>query len=545
MRVDQPPRGVRARQRLAVLLGVVLAVGMHHALAAVDAVLVLDNSGSMRKNDPQFLTRLAAQRFIERIGDDARVAVLAFDEEARWLRPLTTLDAESQAELLASLDSLDYAGRLTDSAGALERAIYELRTNARVDADRAIIFLTDGIVDTGDKARDADKARWIREDLSLEAAASGIRIFGIAFTEGADFEMIQALSLRTDGAYYRAFSAGDVDGVFRDVVDALAPAAPAQADLSVPDAAPVLAEPELPAGVESLVARAPVAAVEAPDPSANAAAAMREASRAADPLVANPISAGPISAETIPADSGPADRGPVDPVPAGPVSDSPVSAGTGPAPDAPSGPLAAAPTSPRSVEPVVAAAAPAPPLAAPPSFRAPPAALVGAGVAALALLAAAALTLRRRRLAVAEVAPPVTPKAFLNDIDGITGQSSFELGAKLTVVGRIAGQHPDEINYIVIEEATIGRQHALIEFRDHSFWIVDQNSINGTFVNRRRLEGEARLKHGDRVRFHRHEFEFLVLEMFETDRTMLSQTVLERRAAKIVESPERGEASVA
>ena len=75
--------------------------------------------------------------------------------------------------------------------------------------------------------------------------------------------------------------------------------------------------------------------------------------------------------------------------------------------------------------------------------------------------------------------------------------------------------------------------------------IVDQNSINGTFVNRRRLEGETRLKHGDRVRFHRHEFEFLILEMFETDRTMLSQTVLEQRAAEIVEPPRRGEASVA
>ena len=38
---------------------------------------------------------------------------------------------------------------------------------------------------------------------------------------------------------------------------------------------------------------------------------------------------------------------------------------------------------------------------------------------------------------------------------------------------------------------------------------------------------------------------FLILEMFETDRTMLSQTVLEQRAAEIVESPRRGEASVA
>jgi pSer/pThr/pTyr-binding forkhead associated (FHA) protein len=79
---------------------------------------------------------------------------------------------------------------------------------------------------------------------------------------------------------------------------------------------------------------------------------------------------------------------------------------------------------------------------------------------------------------------------------------------------------------VVIAESTIGRRHAMIEYKDHSFWVIDQSSLNGTFVNNKRIEAETRLKHGDRLRFHKHEFEFLVLDMFETDRTMLGPTLL-------------------
>ena len=84
---------------------------------------------------------------------------------------------------------------------------------------------------------------------------------------------------------------------------------------------------------------------------------------------------------------------------------------------------------------------------------------------------------------------------------------------------------------MVSDEATIGRRHASIEYRDHAYWVTDQNSLNGTYVNKRRIDGGTQLKHGDRLRFHRHEFEFLMLDMFETDRTMVSETMFANLAA--------------
>jgi pSer/pThr/pTyr-binding forkhead associated (FHA) protein len=50
---------------------------------------------------------------------------------------------------------------------------------------------------------------------------------------------------------------------------------------------------------------------------------------------------------------------------------------------------------------------------------------------------------------------------------------------------------------------------------------VDEGSVNGTFVNGKRINGEHPLKHGDRIRVHRHEFEFVIPDLFDTDATMI------------------------
>ncbi|MGH8245495.1 MAG: VWA domain-containing protein, partial [Gammaproteobacteria bacterium] len=123
---------------------------------ARDVVLVLDNSGSMKKSDPGFLTGQAVTGFIQRLDDSARVSIIAFDQDVRTLLPMTDLTAESRGRILESIRAIDYGGLLTDSPAAVERAIYELKNNARADARKLIVFMTDGVVDTGDAAADLE-----------------------------------------------------------------------------------------------------------------------------------------------------------------------------------------------------------------------------------------------------------------------------------------------------------------------------------------------------------------------------------------------------
>ncbi len=149
--------------------------------------------------------------------------------------------------------------------------------------------------------------------------------------------------------------------------------------------------------------------------------------------------------------------------------------------------------------------------------------------AARLVLALLAVVVQRRRRAPAPI-PTAVPKAFLNDISAASGEKSYELGDRPTIIGRLPGPDTDATRYIVIDEGTVGRRHALVEYKDHAFWVTDQSSLNGTFVNNARIEEPTRLKHGDRLRVHKHEFEFLALDMFETDRTMMSDTVFAERA---------------
>ncbi len=235
--------------RLLVLLVVVSAVsiGLLRADAAatakaeglVDVVFVIDNSGSMRKNDPRFLTPKIVRTFLGQLPDTTRAAMVLFDQRARLLQPLSDLsDPDSRKRLADSLGKVDYRGKFTDSAAGIERAVYELKSEGREAARQSIIFLTDGIVDTGDRQKDVEQTQWLKTDLTAECSASGIRILGIAFTEKADFPLIQALASRTGGTYYRATRAEDIAGVLDRILTLLPPPIPEPTATDPVEAAP-------------------------------------------------------------------------------------------------------------------------------------------------------------------------------------------------------------------------------------------------------------------------------------------------------------------
>ena len=54
-----------------------------------DVFLVLDNSGSMKKNDPQFLVSEAVREFISQQDEQTRVGIVIFDQPVRLPIPLT------------------------------------------------------------------------------------------------------------------------------------------------------------------------------------------------------------------------------------------------------------------------------------------------------------------------------------------------------------------------------------------------------------------------------------------------------------------------
>lgn len=72
-------------------------------------------------------------------------------------------------------------------------------------------------------------------------------------------------------------------------------------------------------------------------------------------------------------------------------------------------------------------------------------------------------------------------------------------------IGRAEG------NDIKLDSERLSRKHAHIELRDDTFYVADDKSGNGTFVNDVRIYGLTPLRDGDRVRFADVEFTFKVV----------------------------------
>ena len=183
-----------------------------------DIIFVIDNSGSMKKNDPDFITRDVVTNFSYALLGDAYLGMVIFDQDARLLESLAR---EPDDRILESIKQVDYSGKFTNSPAGIERALYEFKKNGRLGSEKAIIFITDGIVDTGDKQLDIEKERWLKDELAEESRKAGIRIFGIAFTEKADFHLIQSLAFKTDGDYFRAYKAVEIPDILSRILDSL------------------------------------------------------------------------------------------------------------------------------------------------------------------------------------------------------------------------------------------------------------------------------------------------------------------------------------
>ncbi|MGH8523420.1 MAG: FHA domain-containing protein, partial [Gammaproteobacteria bacterium] len=144
---------------------------------------------------------------------------------------------------------------------------------------------------------------------------------------------------------------------------------------------------------------------------------------------------------------------------------------------------------------------------------------IAAPVLAVGILVLIGVLLWIRKPKPALRSPPEAhiPKAFLYDLSGVTGRERHELGA-ITLIGRVPPS--ERINHIVINRPSIGRRHAVIEREHHGFWLVDQNSKNGTSLNGYTVMRRVCLTHGDRVHFHDFAFEFSLAGMALADATV-------------------------
>jgi ribosomal protein L40E len=93
------------------------------------------------------------------------------------------------------------------------------------------------------------------------------------------------------------------------------------------------------------------------------------------------------------------------------------------------------------------------------------------------------------------------PALVVRSGGGRSGET-FALGGERTTIGR----SPD--CGIFLDDVTVSRKHAILVASDNRFLIEDQGSLNGTFVNRKRVES-AELEDGDELQIGKYRLTFL------------------------------------
>jgi len=79
---------------------------------------------------------------------------------------------------------------------------------------------------------------------------------------------------------------------------------------------------------------------------------------------------------------------------------------------------------------------------------------------------------------------------------------TYELKGDSTTIGR----HPD--SDVFLDDVTVSRNHAVVSREDDAYVIADQGSLNGTYVNRRRIERQTLLD-GDELQIGKYKLTYI------------------------------------
>jgi uncharacterized protein (TIGR03503 family) len=203
------------------LLLMSLIGGMTDAVAAenevpeiADTRILIDVSGSMKKNDPQNLRRPALRLLVELLPEDSRAGVWIFGRWVNMQVPLGKVDKEWRELARDGADKIHSRGLFTNIEDALKRSSADWE-GASKKYQRHLILLTDGMVDISKDPAESEASRGrILNEILPRLKEYGVRIHTVALSERADHELLRRLAEETDGWYEQVNDATQLQRIF-------------------------------------------------------------------------------------------------------------------------------------------------------------------------------------------------------------------------------------------------------------------------------------------------------------------------------------------
>lgn len=188
-----------------------------------DVRILLDVSGSMKRNDPENLRIPALKLLLDLLPGDARAGVWMFSEKVSELVPVADAKAEWKAKALKASEHIHSRGVLTDIEAVLKRALKAWQ-DAPGKRQRQLLLLTDGVVDVSkDFMLSADSRERIINELIPALQQSKIQVYTIALSDNADSALLEKLAIDTGGWHKTAKTAGQLPRVFLKIFNKVMP----------------------------------------------------------------------------------------------------------------------------------------------------------------------------------------------------------------------------------------------------------------------------------------------------------------------------------
>ncbi len=179
-----------------------------------DTRILIDISGSMKKNDPRNLRRPALRLLVGLLPSDSRAGIWTFGQYVNMQVPLGKVDKRWRDKARKGAGKIHSRGLYTDVEAAINRATQDWKGPAH-KAQRHLLLLTDGVVDVSkDPAESARSRRNVLDQQLPRLRDLGVKVHTVALSARADHELMQRLSRATGGWYEQVGSAAALQKVF-------------------------------------------------------------------------------------------------------------------------------------------------------------------------------------------------------------------------------------------------------------------------------------------------------------------------------------------
>jgi len=132
------------------------------------------------------------------------------------------LDSENAKNTLSrAVDKITSTGLHTNLYEALNKGMEILGKEKRTGSEKIIVFMSDGIMDTGVPENDKALIEKLKADLTKMLIDHGIKVYAIAFTGQSDTQLLERLSKQTGGFYNLASTDRDLHTVFESIFESL------------------------------------------------------------------------------------------------------------------------------------------------------------------------------------------------------------------------------------------------------------------------------------------------------------------------------------